>query len=182
MSDRIVPGTREQGADQDRAARGQGSVRARRRAARLAAVQALYQVAVNGTGTEAVIGEFMALRIGKEIDGELYVPADPNLFAAIVRGVAQHDATLDEMIAGTLDARSRLARLELLIRCILRAGAFELLAHHEIDAPIIINEYVDVAHAFFSGREPGMINGVLDHMARVVRGERAERMAEKPRG
>lgn len=147
-----------------------GSAKARRTAARLAAVQALYQIDLTGAAAEAVIAEFVHFRFGHEIDGDRYVTADPGLFADIVRGVATRGGEVDRLLVGVLDARFALDRLELPLRAILRAGAFELMAHGAaVPAAIVLNDYVDVAHAFFAGKEPGMVNGVLDRLARTLR-------------
>jgi transcription antitermination factor NusB len=153
---------------------GGGSAKARRKAARLAAVQALYQIDLNqieltGIAVETVVGEFVNHRLGEEIDGAKFVAADPQLFADIVRGAAHRRADVDGMLASALEPRFSLDRLELLLRAILRAGAYELFVHNDTHPRILISEYVDVAHAFFAGREPGMVNGVLDHVARALR-------------
>src|SRR3546814_3670836 len=129
------------------------SAKARRSAARLAAVQALYQVALIGTEVETVIGEFVKHRFGAELDGERYVEPDPSLFADIVRGAAIRARDIDAMIEGALDRNWSADRLETLLKVILRAGGWELLAHHAVAARIVIAEYVDVAHAFFGGQE-----------------------------
>ncbi|KAA0688890.1 transcription antitermination factor NusB [Azospirillum brasilense] len=153
---------------------GGGSAKARRKAARLAAVQALYQIDLNqieptGIAVESVIGEFINHRLGEEIDGAKFVSADPQLFADIVRGAAHRRTEVDGMLASALEPRYALDRLELLMRAILRAGAYELFVHNDTHPRILISEYVDVAHAFFAAREPGMVNGVLDHVARALR-------------
>ncbi|MEI6985389.1 MAG: transcription antitermination factor NusB [Rhodospirillaceae bacterium] len=148
---------------------GGGSAKARRSAARLAAVQALYQIEQGGGTYEAVRAEFIKLRLGHEVDGISYVAAEPLLFSSIVRGVGARINELDLAISAALDPRLPLERLELLLRAILRAGAWELLANIEIDAPIIISDYVAVAHAFYAERETGLINGVLDTLAGRLR-------------
>ncbi len=150
---------------------GGGSAKARRKAARLAAVQALYQIELSGTGVEAAIGEFVKHRFGEEVDGAQFVAADPQLFADIVRGASHRRPEVDGLLSGALDAKFPLERLEMLLRAILRAGAYEVFAHTGTHPRILISEYVDVAHAFFAGREPGMVNGVLDNVARKVRAE-----------
>ncbi|HSK41069.1 MAG TPA: transcription antitermination factor NusB [Arenibaculum sp.] len=160
--------TRDEEAAVPRKQRG-GSAKARRKAARLAAVQALYQVDLAGTNPETVLGEFIKHRIGQEIDGERYVAADPQLFADILRGTSARREEIDRILGGSLDPQWPVERLELLLRAMLRAGAFELLAHSDTHARILISEYVDVGRAFFAGREPGMINGVLDRIARTLR-------------
>ena len=148
-----------------------GSARARRKAARLAAVQALYQVDLVGTPSENVLGEFVKHRLGEDLDdeGATFVSADPQLFADILRGVSARREEVDRILGGVLDANWPIERLEHLLRAILRAGTFELLAHGDTHARIVISEYVDVGRAFFAGKEPGMVNGVLDRIARVLR-------------
>lgn len=145
------------------------SAKARRSAARLAAVQALYQVALIGTDVETVVGEFVRHRFGQELDGEQFVEPDPTLFAEIVRGTVIRTREVDEMIQGALDRNWSLDRLEPLLKVVLRAGAWELLANHEVAPKIVISEYVDVTHAFFGGKEPSMVNAVLDRLARALR-------------
>lgn len=144
----------------------------RRSIARLGAIQALYQLALNpGLGAEVVIGEFRHHRLGREIDGETYGEADESLFVDIVRGVAQHCDRLDETIAASLSEEWPLRRLETILRLILEAGAYELT--HRIDIPprVTLAEYVAIAHAFFGGKEPGLANGVLNRLARALRPE-----------
>lgn len=158
--------------------RGGGSAKARRKAARLAAVQALYQIELAGTNPETVLGEFIQHRIGQEIDGDRYVAAEPQLFADIVRGTSARRSEVDRMVEAGLDPQWPLERLELLMRAILRAGAFELLVHADTHARILISEYVDVCRAFFAGKEPGMVNGVLDGIARSLRPEEVTSAAE----
>lgn len=153
---------------------GGGSAKARRKAARLSAVQALYQLDLNqieltSIAVETVVGEFVNHRLGQEIDGVKFVAADPQLFSDIVRGAAHRRAEVDGFLTTALQPRYDVERLELLLRAILRAGAYEILAHVDVHPRILISEYVDVAHAFFAGREPGMVNGVLDHVARSLR-------------
>lgn len=147
-----------------------GSAKARRSVARLNAVQALYQIDLIGAPTEQTITEYASYRLGQELDGDRYVTADGELFAAIVRGVSARQAEIDAILTAALD-RQQLDRLELLLRAILRAGTWELLAGSGTAARIVINDYIDVTHGFFAGREPGMINGVLDRVARTVRPE-----------
>lgn len=160
-----------------------GSAKARRSAARLAAVQALYQIDLAGTSSDAVIMEFVRHRIGQEQDGDEFVTAEPVLFGDIVRGVQARLGEVDELLGGLLDRQWSLDRMELLLRAILRAGAWELLANAPVAPHIIINDYIDVTHAFFAGREPGMVNGVLDKLARALRPEEmAAKAAAKKAG
>lgn len=141
----------------------------RRSAARLGAIQALYQLEIAGGDVETVIGEFILYRFGKEIEGEHYQAADANWFAEVVRGVTGRQPELDALLNSVLAKQGGVDRLEALLRATLRAGAFELIARADVPARVVIDEYVDVAHAFFGGPEPGLINGVLDRLARQVR-------------
>jgi N utilization substance protein B len=146
----------------------------RRSVARLLAVQALYQIEINriaptDPGIEGVVGEFVRDRLGKEIEGENYGEADRKLFVDIVRGVSARQAEIDPAISSALSAEWPIQRLETILRAILRAGTYELLARTDIPPRVIINEYVDIAHAFFAGKESGLVNGVLDRLARGLR-------------
>jgi N utilization substance protein B len=148
----------------------QGGAARRRSVARLAAVQALYQLELNpGRGADAVIGEFVHHRLGREIDGEIYGEADEALFAEIVRGVTAERERLDETLSAALSEEWPLARLETLLRLILEAGAYELVHRSDIPPRVTLSEYVAIGHAFFDGREPGLANGVLHHLARTLR-------------
>ena len=143
----------------------------RRRVARLAAVQALYQLELNpGRGAEAVIREFVRERLGREIDGELYGEADAELFADIVRGVTGDRERLDETISAALSEEWPLGRLDTILRLLLEAGAYELAHRPDIPPRVTMSEYVGIAYAFFTGKEPGLANGVLDRLARTLRG------------
>ncbi len=142
----------------------------RRSIARLAAVQALYQLELNpGRGADAVIGEFVHHRLGREIDGDVYGEADEVLFADLVRGVAANRERLDETISAALSEEWPLARLETLLRLMLEAGAYELVHRPDIPPRVTLSEYVSIAHAFFEGKEPGLANGVLNRLARGLR-------------
>ena len=144
----------------------------RRSIARLGAIQALYQLALNpGLEPEMVIGEFRLHRLGREIDGETYGEADEALFADIVRGVSRHREPLDETIAASLTEEWPLRRLETILRLILEAGAYELTHRPDIPPRVTLAEYVGIAHAFFDGGEPGMANGVLNRLARASRAD-----------
>ncbi|MGP1396137.1 MAG: transcription antitermination factor NusB [Inquilinaceae bacterium] len=145
------------------------SAKARRSAARLAAVQALYQMALVDAGAETVIGEFVKFRFGAEMDGDRYVEPEPMLFASIVRGVAERAKTVDEVLDGALEGPWSAERMERLLRALLRAAVWELLANEAAPARIVLSEYVAVAHAFFGGNEPSMVNAVLDKVARSLR-------------
>jgi N utilization substance protein B len=158
----------------DEARRAKGNTGRKRSVARLLAVQALYQIELNRSapgvpGIDAVVGEFVKHRLGQEIEGENYGEADRSLFIDIVKGASSRQEDLDPMLSSALTDEWPLPRLETTLRAILRAGAYELLARSDIPPRVIISEYLDVAHAFFAGKEPGMVNGVLDRLARVLR-------------
>lgn len=159
-------------AEPEVAGAGRGAAGGRRRSiARLAAVQALYQLELNpGLGAEAAIREFVSDRLGREIDGDRYGEADEALFADIVRGAAGDRRRLDEAIAAVLTDEWPLGRLETILRIIIEAGAYELVHRPDIPPRVILSEYVGIAHAFFAGREPLLANGVLDRLARTLRG------------
>jgi N utilization substance protein B len=139
----------------------------RRSAARLAAVQALYQIELAGAAPETVIGEF--LRDG--LDAEARGAVDEALFADVVRGAAARRAGIDTSIGHALTPDWPLERLEAVLRAILRAGTYELAARSDVPAAVIISEYLEIGHDFFSGKEPGLVNGVLDRIARTLRPE-----------
>jgi transcription antitermination protein NusB len=148
----------------------------RRSAARLAAVQALYQLELAGGVAEAVVGEFNRYRFGGELDGQQLVEADPALFGELVLGVTQRRTEIDEKLKSVLQGDWDFSSLELLMREILRAGAFEILMRPDIDPPLSISEYVDLTKAFFEKREPALVNGILDRLAREARsGEMGDR-------
>jgi len=135
-----------------------------RHAARLGAVQALYQMEMVGSGAEEVAQEFADYRFG-----DLPVPPDADFFATIVNGVPQHQVAIDRAIAATLSQNWKLERVDSILRAILRCGVYELVARRDVPARVVIDEYVAVASAFFGGDEPGFINGALDTIARRKR-------------
>ena len=140
-----------------------------RSVARLSAVQALYQMEVSGAGSEAVIREFVEHRFDSDMEGQTLAPADVDYFIAIVRGVVERQAEVDRAITSRLAQGWRLDRIDATARAILRSGAFELIARPEAPTEVVIDEYVEVAKAFFEGPEPGFINGALDGIARHER-------------
>jgi N utilization substance protein B len=143
----------------------------KRGAARLAAVQALYQMDMAGSGLLETAAEYEAFRLGKEVDGTLYREADPQWFRAILSGVVENQKVVDPMIGQALPEDWPLSRLDSTLRAILRAGAFELLKREDVPVAVIVSEYVDIGKAFYAGDEPKLVNGVLDRVARLVRGE-----------
>ena len=140
-----------------------------RSAARLNAVQALYQMDVTGKALTDIYAEFEAYWIGGEIEGERYNKAELAFFRDILKGVIDDQGPLDRTIDKTLVASWPLSRVDSVMRATLRAGAYELKKRKDIPARVVIKEYVDVAGAFFGQDESGMINAVLDHMAREFR-------------
>jgi len=142
-----------------------------RGAARLAAVQALYQMDIGGTGVLEVVAEYEAHRLRQELDGETYLKADASWFRSIVSGVVREQTRLDPLIGSALQDDWALSRLDSTVRAILRAGTFELLDRKDVPVPVIVTEYVEIAHAFFEEDEPKLVNAVLDRIAKQVRGE-----------
>ena len=151
---------------------------ARHSAARLAAVQALYQIELTGTGVAQVLEEFPRIQMDEEEDGTGSNPAAarPRMFQELVRGVVNRREELDGLLAPLISGGWSLERIEIILHCILAAATFELVVRKNVPARVVITEYVDLAHAFYAGSEPAMVNGVLDRLAREVRpGELAER-------
>ena len=144
-----------------------------RSAARLAAVQALYQQEMEGTPVPRLLKEFHDHRLGATIEDAQYVEAERSFFDDIVTGVSSRCAEIDELIGRRLAADWRLERLDRPMRALLRAGTYELLARPDVPVGSVISEYVDVAHAFYDKRESGFVNGVLDAVARDARAARA---------
>jgi N utilization substance protein B len=151
---------------------------AERRAARLGAVQALYQMDMNDVSSEAVIEEFVTHRLGQSLEGVDYAEADEGHFAEIIRGVVESQVKIDRQIENSLADGWTMSRIDSILRAILRCAGFELLCAPHIPAAVVINEYLDVAHAFFENDEPKFVNGMLDRMARELR---ADEMALGPK-
>jgi N utilization substance protein B len=141
----------------------------RRSAARLAAAQALYQMEVADKGLADILAEFEAHWIGQEVEGDQYNPAELAFFRDIVTGVQRDQLAIDRGLDETLAAGWPLRRVEALMRAILRAAFYELRSRPDVPARVVITEYVDVAGAFFGRDESGMINAVLDALARQTR-------------
>jgi N utilization substance protein B len=150
---------------------------AARRAARLAAVQAIYQMELTGVDAETVADEFVEHRLGKDPDIRAAGTADEQFFGDIVRGVPHHQAEIDTAIAKCLASGWKLARVDSILRAILRAGAYEFIARLDVPAKVVIDEYVDVAHAFVENDDSAFVNAVLDRMAHR---KRAQEFGEKP--
>lgn len=144
--------------------------RARSRSvARLAAVQALYQLEMENTPITRLLHEFHQHRLGATIEGATYAEAEVDFFNDVVKGVDARRVEIDAVISANLGQGWTLDRLDRSLRQILRAGAYELIARPDIPTGSVINEYLDVAHAFFDRKEKKFVNGVLDAIAKAVR-------------
>ena len=141
----------------------------RRGAARLAAVQALYQMDISGAGINDVFAEFEGHWIGNEVEGEKYLPAEAAFFRDVVAGVVRDQARIDPLIDEALSKGWPLKRIDAILRAVLRAGAYELEHRKDVPGRVVVSEYVDVAHAFVEKEETGMVNAVLDQIARQFR-------------
>lgn len=139
-----------------------------RSAARLGAVQALYQQQMEGTATTKLLNEFHQHRLGKVIEDEEYADADVDFFDDVVKGVDARRAEIDDLLTARLAEGWTLARLDKTMLQILRAGAYELIARADVPKAAAISEYVDVAKAFFDDREAKFVNGILDAVAKVA--------------
>jgi N utilization substance protein B len=148
-----------------------------RGAARLAAVQALYGMDVGRQSLEDTLSQYSALHLGREIEGEEYLPGDSDFFRQVVSGVIRAQIEIDPLIDNALTASWPITRIDATLRAILRAGGFELLRRKDIPPGVVITEYVDIARAFYEDDAPAMVNGVLDAIARKVN---PEAFAPKP--
>ncbi|HEX4043319.1 MAG TPA: transcription antitermination factor NusB [Xanthobacteraceae bacterium] len=141
----------------------------KRGAARLAAVQALYQMDLAGTGINDIMAEFESHWLGGEVEGVQYRPAEAAYFRDIVAGVVRDQEKLDRQIDAALAGGWPLKRIETVLRAVLRAGAYELACRSDVPARVVNAEYVDIASAFVDKDETGMVNAVLDQLARQLR-------------
>ncbi|GJD29370.1 Transcription antitermination protein NusB [Methylobacterium adhaesivum] len=142
-----------------------------RSGARLSVVQALYEMEIAGKGVIEAVAEFETFWIGQTVDGVEHPPAEIAFFRDLLRGVVDEQRAIDPMLDGALAQGWPLKRIEAVLRAILRAGAYELMHRRDVPARAAISEYVDVAHSFYGGDEPGMVNAVLDKVAREVRSQ-----------
>ncbi len=142
-----------------------GSKKARQSAARLAATQAVYQMVANQQKASSVIEEYLIHRSGMEIDGEEMIPPDSAIFRSIVKGVERRKSELLPMVQERLNGRE----VEPLLFGLMLCGAYEILEHEDIDAPIIIADYMNVTNAFYSSNEPKLVNAVLDGLCNIIR-------------
>ena len=141
----------------------------RRGAARLAAVQALNQMEVGGAGINDVFAEFESHWLGNEVEGDRYLPAEAAFFRDVVAGVVRDQTRLDPLIDDALSRGWPLKRIDAIVRAVLRAGSYELEHRKDVPARVVVSEYVDVAYAFVEKEEAGMVNAVLDQIARRFR-------------
>ena len=143
----------------------------RRGAARLAAVQALYQMDIAGAGINDIFAEFESHWLGNEVEGDTYLPAEAAFFRDVVSGVVRDQKKLDPLIDEALSKGWPLKRIEAILRAVLRAWAYELQHRKDVPGRVVVSEYVDVANAFVDREETGMVNAVLDHIGRQFRGD-----------
>jgi N utilization substance protein B len=140
-----------------------------RSGARLSVVQALYEMEISDKGVIEALAEFEAHWIGREVEGIDHPPAEVAFFRDLLRGVVEEQRAIDPQLDKALVQGWPLKRIEAVLRAILRGGAYELMFRPDVPARVVISEYVDVARSFYGGDEPGLINGVLDKVARFVR-------------
>ena len=150
---------------------------AERSAARLAAVQALYQMDVSAKSVIDIFAEFETFWIGREVEGIEFQPSDLSFFRDIVSGVVENQRPIDQRVDAARAAGWPLKRVEAVLRAILRAGTFELMYRKDVPARVVITEYVDVTHSFYGEDEPGLVNAVLDNLTREVRAGELEKKA-----
>ena len=141
-----------------------------RSAARLAAVQALYQLEMEGSAVAPLLHQFHQHRLGATIEGATYAEAEQGFFDDVVKGVDARRGEIDGLIVGKLAEGWALERLDRPMRAILRAGTYELIARPDVPMASVISEYVDVAKAFYDKKESGFVNGRLDAVAKAARG------------
>lgn len=149
--------------------------RTERSAARLAALQALYQLEITGNAPDEVVQEFVEHRFGR--DTEMPEAQDQVFFSDIVHGVLRHQVEIDRSIARSLASGWTLARIDSILRALLRAATYELVARRDVPARVVIDEYIELARDFFEGEEPRFVNAVLDRLARR---KRAAEFGETP--
>lgn len=147
----------------------EGSKKARAAAARLAGVQAVYQMLANDQSAESVISEYKLHRIGNTLDGAEMVTPDGVLFQLVVQGVYDRMNALEDMIAAALQKSGKSKPAEPLLMAILLCGSFELLANLDVDAPLILSDYLNVTHAFYDQGESKLVNAILDSVKTAIR-------------
>jgi N utilization substance protein B len=140
-----------------------------RRTARLSAVQALYQMELTGAGAKSVVMQFRNHQFGYDDEPGNYIESDEDFFEDLLKGMVARQDEVDSLAASVVKEGWKYSRLDSTVRAILRAGGYELVARNDVPTGVVINEYVDIAKAFFEGPEPGFINATLDALARKVR-------------
>lgn len=146
-----------------------GDKHSRRTLARLNAVQALYQLEHDSRPAAEVVEEFLLHRVGKELDGDQFKDSDKPLFKDIVLNARARQEEIDALIAARLEKDRTTERLEVVLLCLLRAATYEFLARVDTPAKVLIKEYIGIARTFFTGKEPALVNGVLDKIAKELR-------------
>ncbi len=146
-----------------------GSKKARNTAARLVAAQCVYDMIITGHTAIEALEAYRDHRMDQPLEGIEFVPADFELLSKIVQGVAERRTDLVEMVQGAMDKRSGLSEPEALLRAVLLCGAYEILAHLDIDAPLIISEYLSVTEAYFDESETKLVHAVLDRLNKSIR-------------
>ncbi len=141
------------------------SKKAKLTSARLTAVQAIYQMAMSDMTEREAYEDYVTRRMGKEVEGDNYVPADTELFSKILDGVSKNRDSIRDMVLGALNGQ----KPEPLLQSIMFCGVYELMHHHHIDVPVIINDYVNVTHGFYDQSEANLVNAVLDRQAKNLR-------------
>lgn len=140
-----------------------------RRTARLSAVQALYQMELTGQGANSVVKQFRNHQFGSDDEPGEYIEADEDFFEDLLTGIVNRQDEVDRLAASVVKEGWKYSRLDSTVRAILRAGGYELVAREDVPVGVVINEYVDIAKAFFEGPEPGFINATLDALSRKAR-------------
>lgn len=146
-----------------------GDKHSRRTLARLNAVQALYQLEHDDQDPRIVVEEFLQHRVGAEVDGDQFKDSDKPLFEDIVLNAKTRQEEIDALITAALEKDRETGRLEVVLLALLRAATYEFLARVDMPAKVLIKEYVGIARTFFTGKEPSLVNGVLDNIAKQVR-------------
>jgi len=137
--------------------------------ARLAAVQGLYEIDITGASLDSVLMDFLDQRWTGLPDEPEMAPPDRKVFASIIRGVLNEKSRLDEFILVAVDNKERFKRQDKLLKTILRAGVFELYQSPNVPIAVVIDEYVEMTHAFYAEKEPAFVNGVLDKLGKILR-------------
>lgn len=141
------------------------SKKAKLTSARLTAVQAVYQMAMSGITEREAYEDYITRRMGKEIEGDNYVPADTELFSKILDGVSKNRDSIRDMVLGVLNGK----KPEPLLQAILFCGVYEIQNHHDVETGVIINDYLNITHGFYDQSEANLVNAVLDRQAKNLR-------------